>query len=201
MYKNIIFDLGGVLLTIDYSLTINAFKQLGIPDFEQHYSKQRQDGLFNKLETGKINTAQFINGINAISRKPIPAQKIIDAWNAMLLDFPAENIGLLNRLKKDYKVFLLSNTNEIHLEAFSQIIFAQHGIKNLEGLFHKAYYSHLIGMRKPGSDIFNHILTEQKLDPSATLFIDDSAQHVAGAKEEGIKGILFEGEKTLNNLF
>ena len=184
--KNIIFDLGGVILNIDYNKTSQAFKDLGFTNFDEFYSQKEQTSLFNDLETGKINESQFISKIQ-IQQCDISDLQIIDAWNAMLLDLPKVRIQLINSLSKKYRVFLLSNTNSIHLNSFMTTIQTEYGSDILTPSFEKVYLSHEIGLRKPNIDCFQFVLKDQNLNASETLFLDDSIQHVEGAQKCGIR--------------
>lgn len=118
MIKNIIFDLGGVLTNLDYHLTINAFKKLGFTNFDEMYTQFKANPLFAEFEKGNISTEQFYTEIKKISPVPLSNQQIDDAWNAMLLDFRTDTPAFLESLKPKYKLFLLSNTNDIHYRAF-----------------------------------------------------------------------------------
>lgn len=187
--KNIIFDLGGVLLDIDYSLTIEAFKSLGIEDFEQLYSQANQTSLFDDFETGKISPSEFCEGIIALSRLDLSEKEIEDAWNAMLLSMPNERVKFLNEIGKNYRTFLLSNTNEIHIDAFLKIIKNENGLSGLDQLFEQVYYSSTLGMRKPHPETFSNVCELNNLIPEETLFIDDSIQHVEGAQIAGLRAI------------
>jgi glucose-1-phosphatase len=120
--KNIIFDLGGVILNIDYNRTANAFRQLGCENFDELYSQQKQSGLFDEFETGKISPQAFINELLRVLPKGISAKQVIDAWNAMLIDLPKVRLEKLLEHKQNYRTFLLSNTNAIHEEAFTRLI-------------------------------------------------------------------------------
>ncbi|HIA36057.1 MAG TPA: HAD family phosphatase [Flavobacteriales bacterium] len=199
--KNVIFDLGAVLFTIDYSLTIKSFEALGIHDFTSFFSKKRQDSIFDQYELGAVSTSQFLKRIKEYLPESTSNNDIVKAWNAMLLKFPQSSIELLKGLRPNYRLFLLSNTNALHFSSFHDIIYKQHGISDLERFFEKVYYSHLIGMRKPDKKVFEYVLEENDLVPSETLFIDDSPQHVKGAKETGIHGKLLEKESAVLNLF
>lgn len=199
--KNIIFDLGAVLFTIDYSLTIKSFEALGIHDFNSAFSKKRQDPIFDQYELGTVSTSQFIKRIRGYLPDSTCDNNIVKAWNAMLLKLPQSSIDLLIGLRPNYRLFLLSNTNALHFSSFHDIIYKQHRIPDLERFFEKVYYSHLIGMRKPDKKVFEHVLAENDLIPSETLFIDDSPQHVKGAKETGIHGKLLENDSEVVNLF
>ena len=118
----------------------------------------------------------------------------------MLLDFPINRIEMLLKLKSKYRLFLLSNTNETHIAQLQTILFNQHGYKNLEPFFEKVYYSCRIGMRKPDKEIFEYVLRENKLDPSETLFIDDSPQHIEGGRKSDIQSHFLSKEKDVVDL-
>jgi HAD superfamily hydrolase (TIGR01509 family) len=184
--KNIIFDLGGVIMNIDFKKTEEAFADLGFTDFSQHMTQFHITPFFEDYETGKINDAAFIKGIQQMAAAPLTEEDIVHAWNALLLDFPLERIILLEKLKKRYRLFLLSNTNALHYEAFQQTLYAVTG-KKLEDLFEKTYYSHTVNLRKPDAAIYQLVIDENKLNPAETLFIDDTASNFSGAEETGIR--------------
>ena len=189
--KHILFDLGGVLLNIDYSITERAFKDLGLTNFDEIYSQARQDGLFDDFEVGRISGDSFVS---ILRQKIVPETSpaaIADAWNAMLLDFPEERIGLLKDLSSNYALSLLSNTNDIHYKAFVKLFEEAHK-RSFDTLFSSTYYSHQIGMRKPDKDVFLHILNREGIQPEEMLFIDDSIQHVEGAKKLDINTLFLE---------
>ena len=135
--KNIIFDLGGVLLNIDYNKTIQAFNQLGIADFDKMYSQSTANLLFENLETGKITEEDFYAELKKVLPPNITNVDIKNAWNTMLLDFRQESLAYLITLKEKYKIFLLSNTNHIHLTAFRELFTRQTGRKSLDDYFDK----------------------------------------------------------------
>jgi glucose-1-phosphatase len=200
--KHIIFDLGGVLINIDYRLTEQAFIDAGITNFPALYSQLQQSDLFDKWETGAISREEFISALQHISAIPITEAQIITAWNAMLLDFPVRRLQILQQLRLYYDLFLLSNTNEVHEEGFNSILMRSHGIPNIGVFFDKVYLSHRVGLRKPGKEIFERVLNDNGLKPSETLFIDDSPQHIATANELGIQTIYLEKGMTIeDNIF
>lgn len=200
--KHIIFDLGGVLLNIDYSLTEKAFQDLGISNFKELYSQLDQSSLFDLLETGKISRREFLDTMRHTSPVPISEQQILDAWNAMLLDFPLVRLQLLQQLRNQYDLFLLSNTNEIHEETFTDTLSRSRGIPHLGVLFDKVYFSHRVGLRKPTKEIFNYVLEDNGIAAKDTLFIDDSPQHIATAEELGINTIYLQKGMTIEgNIF
>lgn len=197
--RHIIFDLGGVLLNIDYQLTEKAFIDLGITNFGQIYSQLQQTPLFDRFETGKIGREEFIATLKNASQVPVTDRQIEDAWNAMLLNYPIRRLQILQQLRNYYDLYLLSNTNEIHEQAFTGILERNHGMPGLGVFFDKVYLSHRIGLRKPNKEVFDFVLSQNNLDPAATLFIDDSPQHIEGAKLAGIQTIWLEKHMTIEH--
>jgi len=197
--RAIIFDLGAVLLNINYHKTIEEFEKLGIKNSSSFYSKKEQTNLFNLLETGKISEEDFITEVKK-ECKYSSDNKIVSAWNAMLLDLPKHRISLLKDLNKKYDIYLLSNTNSIHISEFKNIM----GYEKYEvfyKLFKKVYYSHEIGFRKPNKEAFQLILDENNLNADEVLFIDDSPQHIEGAKNLGIKTYHLKDGEEVTTLF
>ena len=198
--KNIIFDLGGVILNIDYSQTANAFKEIGVTNFDEIYSQAKQGQVFDKLETGALKAEEFRNYIKEFVPS-LQSSDIDKAWNAMLLDLPMQRINLLKELKKEYRLFLLSNTNEIHIKSFRKIIESSYGEYIFDDIFEHQYYSSDIGMRKPNADCFQYVLETNSLKPSETLFIDDSMQHIEGALKLKIRAYHLVPEEDITTLF
>jgi len=200
-FDAIIFDLGGVVLNLDYEATINAFKELGKENFDKLYTQANQDKIFDQYETGSLSTEDFRNYFRQFLDDEISDQQINDAWNSLLLDLPQNRIDLLFKLKNKYQIFLLSNTNELHLKQFRIILSESYGDADLlEKVFHKTYYSNLIGKRKPNADAFELLIDEQGLETKKTLFIDDSIQHIEGAKKIGLQTIHLT-EKDITDIF
>lgn len=192
--KNIIFDLGGVIIDIDYHLASAAFKKLGIVDFDNFYSKAKQSTLFDDFEKGIISNTQFRNTLRQYLPDEISDRQIDDAWNAMLIGIPSHRIDFLQSLAKRYRIFLLSNTNKIHIDAFTSMNDEKFGKGYFESIFEKYYYSSVIGMRKPEAEIFEFVLAENKLIKEETIFVDDSIQHVEGALNTGLHAELLKVE-------
>jgi putative hydrolase of the HAD superfamily len=182
--KAIIFDLGGVILNINYQNTIDSFKKLGVTNTEDFYSKKTQTHIFNLIETGEITSEQFLSELQELTENAT-IKEVKDAWDSMLLDLPQKRLDLLLSLKRKYKLFLLSNTNAIHINSISKKL-GDSKWKCLCDLFDKMYLSHEIGVRKPNIEAFQFILKQKKLNPNEVLFIDDSPQHIEGAKKLGI---------------
>lgn len=198
-FENIIFDFGGVIINIDYHATIDAFKSLGITDFEALYSQAEQSDLFDAIETGRISPQQFINGILDLLPSGTTPNQVVHAWNAMILDIPADRIKFLLELKKTHQIFLLSNTNSIHIDKAMREWNATTQ-ENINQVFNKVYLSHEMGLRKPHPEIFTSVCEEQGLNPAKTLFIDDSVQHVEGAREAGLKAHHLLPEETIQSI-
>lgn len=185
-YDTILLDLGGVLIDVDYHASARAFQALGHADFERLYSKAQQDHLFDGFETGALTPDQFRGRIRELLNESLSDGEIDRCWNAMLGSIPTARIDLVKKLKDRYNVLLLSNTNAIHVPAFSAIVARENGIADFKRVFHGAYYSCEIGLRKPHTSAYLYVLNQHGADPHRTLFIDDSIQHVIGAREAGL---------------
>ena len=198
--KNIIFDLGGVLLNIDYHKTADAFKMLGVHQFDEFYSQANANHLFEALETGEISEENFYQAIQPHCSPGTTISQMQSAWNAMLLDFRMESLAVLESLKSKYNLYLLSNTNSIHLQAFHQKFSEQTQQPSLDEYFIKSYYSHLIQLRKPYASTYQWVLNDGNISAAETLFIDDSVNNIAGAKEAGISTHLLLPGETIGDL-
>ena len=198
--KSVIFDLGGVIYAVDYHKTINGFKALGIDHFEEVYAKAGQSDLFNDFEEGKISRAIFVERIKNLSRKNMTSSQIVNAWNGMLLGFMPDAIACLKRLSSSYRLFLLSNTNEIHIQEIESRVGTVF-FSDFCSLFENVYLSHELGLRKPHPEVFKHILNQQGLKANETFFIDDSIQHVEGAIKAGLQAHHLTDEQTIDQLF
>ena len=200
-YPNIIFDLGGVIINLDYWATVRKFSELCGRDMTESYSQKKQDPIFDDLEVGRIQPQEFRDGLRRIFEFEATDEQIDEAWNAMLLDIPKERIELLKELGKNKRIFLLSNTNAIHKPVFEQILLDAVGLPKLDSLFENSYYSHEVGDRKPHTSIFEYVVNENGLNPSETLFIDDSIQHIEGARKAGLNAYHLTGSETILDLF
>jgi HAD superfamily hydrolase (TIGR01509 family) len=187
--KNIIFDLGGVILNLDNRRTEEAFVALGVKNFREYFGHGFAASFFKEYEVGRISDREFIDSIRQLTGLAVPDQDIVDGWNALLLDFPSERIQLLKELRKKYRLFLFSNTNALHLAALQQIWTVTFGDGSLDQHFEKTYYSHLLKMRKPDRESFDFILKENRLKGPETLFVDDAIVNVEGAELAGLKGL------------
>ena len=196
----IVFDLGGVLLNLDFGKTEQAFVNAGLSNFKQYFALGHADAIFRDYETGAITDEQFVEGMVKLTNGKLTPETALAAWNAMLLDFPAERVELLEKLSRHKRIFLYSNTNAIHHAFFIAAFHEVYG-KSMDGLFEKAYYSHLIGHRKPDTSGFEYIAADVSLDPERTLFIDDAAVNVEGARKAGWQAYWLQPGDTVNRLF
>jgi glucose-1-phosphatase len=195
MINNIIFDFGDIFINLDKEGSQNALRKLGLNQWNQELEE-----LNLQFEKGKITEAQFIIGI----KKQIPnttIEEIRTAWNAILLDFPLYRLEFLQQLKLKYRLFLLSNTDAIHIEKFEHkvgVTFA----REFYQCFEKVYFSFELGMRKPEPEIFKYIMNKHELSPKRTLFIDDKKENTDIAATLGMQvWNLQVGKEDVTNLF
>lgn len=198
--RNIIFDLGGVLLDIDFKKTSAAFEKLGISKFDNYYSQHSANELFEKLETGQITAQYFYDAIKQHCQADTTDQQVQVAWNALLLHFRKESINALLELKNRYDIYLLSNTNGIHQKSFEKTYQQETGLLSLDHCFKKSYYSHIIHMRKPYRSTYDFVLKDAGLLAEETLFIDDSYGNISGAIAAGLHTHLLLPEEKIENL-
>lgn len=187
--NSIIFDLGGVIVNLDYGLTIQAFSELAGYDITQEYSQQSQADVFSLFEVGSITVAEFRQGLRRLLRFEASDDAIDHAWSALILDFPPERVELVRQIGQQRRIFLLSNINELHLETSDRKFTEAMGtdIGTLADQFERAYYSHLVGDRKPNTSIFQRVIDENQLDPAKTLFLDDTDHNLVGAAQVGLQ--------------
>ncbi len=197
--KNIIFDLGGVFIDVNYLRTKEVFESLGILNFDDYFMQHHSNPLFSDLEKGLISPDVFFDGFRKETNSNLSDQEITTAWNAMLGDYFPEAVDWLFSIKDKYNVFLFSNTNQIHYDAFIPKFFKHYNML-LDDVFIKAYYSHTLQLRKPTPESFQAIIDEQKLIPAETLFIDDTEVNIKGAEHVGLQTIFLKKPAKINEL-
>jgi len=197
--KNIIFDYGNVIFEIDFKRAQAALQQLGIHDVESFFAHKGHNSLFDDFETAAITPDQFREGIRlAAKNKELTSEEIDAAWNSLLVGVAPNIHEVLLKVKEKYRTFLLSNSNEIHYDYIVDYLKREHALEAIDQLFEKAYFSQKMYLRKPHIEIFNQVIEENNLDPKETLFIDDSPQHLEGAKKAGLQTLLMtENPKNL----
>jgi len=191
LVRNIIFDLGGVVLNINTRLTIEALKNLGWNNASDDEELKKHKEIFFNLEKGLTSPLTFRDQIRQLAGFKNSDRDIDDAWTAMILDIPADRVSYLENLKKHYRLFLLSNTNEIHKEKYHREFEQNYGYPFF-ALFERIHYSHEMKKRKPDPDIFLQVLEENSLVPADSLFIDDMEENVKSAEAVGMKGLYIQ---------
>ena len=184
--KNIIFDLGNVLYDIDFNIMYDQFRELGIPDFQNHYTLNQSDELFFDLEKGFIDEVAFCNRFNQLYNLSLSHDQIIKAWNSLLKGYRKESMDWVKANQQKFPMFLFSNTNQIHFDFFIPQFEREIG-GDFEALFVTPYYSHKMGMRKPDPASFQYILDQEGLIAAETLFIDDNEPNVIAAVLLGLQ--------------
>ena len=196
--KNIIFDLGDVILNIDIPKTVRAFAELSGRSDQHLHRVFTENELFRKFETGSLSEEGFRNLVREILEMPDLADTDIDnAWNALLLDIPPARIGLLEKLADRYQLYLLSNTSSIHITKVNQILHTTSGIEDLRHLFKKLYFSYEMGIMKPDPQIYLNVLEDAGIEAAQTLFLDDNQANIEAAGKLGINIIHVQKPTTI----
>lgn len=201
MIENIIFDFGGVIYDIDHKKTKKAFSNLGIKNFEELYGHTIQTRLFEDFEIGKISPKIFRDTIRKYLPKNTSDQEIDAAWNALLIGFKPERLDLLEKIGRQYRIFLLSNTNQIHYQYYMGELKTLDYHKKFTAFFEKLYFSHQIGMRKPDAEIFDYVIQDSQIKAEETIFIDDYDLNISAANRARLNSILLESKQEICDLF
>ena len=196
--KNIIFDLGNVLYDIDFNIMYDQFRELGIPDFQNHYTLNQSDELFFDLEKGFIDEVVFCNRFNQLYNLSLSHGQIINAWNSLLKGYRKESMDWIKANQQKFPMFLFSNTNQIHFNFFIPQFEREIG-GDFEALFKTPYYSHKMGMRTPDPASFQYILDQEGLIAAETLFIDDNEPNVAAAASVGLQVLYLQPGMFIEN--
>lgn len=189
----IIFDLGDVLLDLDQDRTLRQFNRLGLSLDEVNL----QSTLFTEFECGKINAADFRQTLKSAAKGTIDDEQIDEAWNRMLLSVNHQRLPMLQALQQRVPLYLLSNTNSIHIDWFKQYLHDTIGLNQWNSLFTHQFLSYEIGMRKPNLDIYEYVTSTIGLAPEACLFIDDNKSNITGAKQAGLQTLF--AQRPLND--
>ncbi len=184
--KNIIFDFGGVVIDIDEQLTINEFAKLGVEDISKANSPEFIE-IVGKFVKGIFTPDIFRNKLRDYLDLSATDQEIDDAWNALLFDIPKERLEVIEKVKKNYNIFLLSNSNEIHYDLYLRDLQLRFGYNEFAELFHQAYFSFDLHLSKPNSEIYEFVMYQEGLNPEETLFIDDKPENIEAAKKLGFQ--------------
>ena len=186
--KNILFDLGGVILDINIQATLKGFYELGFPAEMMQYPESMSTDVFFKYQTGKLSTEQFRSAIRESTGVEMSDSAFDEVWNAMLVRIPKERTALLQRLSERYALYMLSNTSALHVEVFEPMYQEAAGV-SMYDVFTKIYYSHEIGWHKPDPEAWEHVIKDAGIKAEETLFLDDSIQNIKASQELGFQAI------------
>lgn len=198
--KNVVFDLGGVLINLDFENCLNAFRKAGFKHIEQQIAQLEEEGLFARFERGEITPEEFREAVRKETDESLSDRKIDDLWNLMLLNIPHEKLDLLLRLRGRYMVYLLSNTNAIHWNYASEQMFNYRGFQ-VKDFFEDIFLSFEMHKSKPNKDIYEQMMKDANILPEETCFIDDSEANCQAARALGIKAHHYHIGENLNQLF
>ncbi|MFN0176272.1 MAG: HAD family hydrolase [Saprospiraceae bacterium] len=193
MIQNIIFDFGNVLFDLDLAAFEREMKNLWGENFSIAKEKLLRERVFELYETGGLSTSEFVEKLSRASEIPLRPEQIIAAWNAIFIGMPQHRFELLLRLRQRYKVFLLSNINDLHERWIADYMLREHGLPDYESLhFDGVYFSHLIRLRKPMPEVFEYVLADAEMLAAQTVFFDDLPENVEAARRVGIQGVWHE---------
>lgn len=183
--KNIVFDLGGVIMTLDPAEALRRFKALGLSDAERYLDSYTQSGIFGNLEEGKITAEDFRSKLSSLTGHELTFDECKHAWLGYREDVPQRNLDLLKELRaKDYRLILLSNTNPFMMDWALSSEFDGKG-SSLNDYFDALYLSYRLGIMKPAPDFFRQVLDNENILPEETLFVDDGPRNVEAAGKLG----------------
>ena len=198
--KNVVFDLGGVLINLDFDNCLNAFRKAGFQDIEKQACQFMGKGFFSQFELGEISPEEFRKAIRKEVSEALSDHEIDDMWNLMLLDIPREKLDLLLKLREHYMVYLLSNTNRIHWDYACEQMFCYRGFR-VNDFFEDIFLSFEMHKAKPEKDIYEQMMKEANILPEETFFIDDSAINCQAAISLGIQSYHYHIGEDLSSLF
>ena len=187
--KNILFDLGGVVIDIDFTRTIQALADISGKTFEDVHEISLKDGYYDKYERGHLSNQEFLDMVRKSLGFNAPDKDVIEAWNALLLAIPKERIDLVKKLSEKYRTIVLSNTSDYHVSGFNQILKDSTGHSALHEIYDTVFFSYELGCRKPESIIYEKVLEKAQIKAEETLFLDDNYDNIQAAKKMGFKTV------------
>lgn len=203
MYKNIknlLFDFGGVIVNINKENAINRFKEIGVSNIEDYLGEFRQEGIFLEYEEGKLTTKEFCLALRKLSGKEdITEEEVDSAWLAFLVGIPEYKLKMLKELRKEFNVYLLSNTNPSIMRWAKSNDFSAEG-DSIEAFFDKLYLSYEIGCAKPDKEIYEYLIKDSGINPAETLFFDDGKTNIEVAQQLGFQTHLTDEKEDLNKI-
>ncbi len=197
--KNILFDMGGVIVDLNISATLEAFYNMGFPAELLNYPVNYNTDIFYKYETGKITTGEFRDAMRKATGVDFEDKTFDDAWKSMLVDIPTHRIELIKKLADKYDLYILSNTSELHTPVFENLFLQNAGI-SMRKLFKQRFYSNEIGHYKPDDSSYRYVLEHANIQAGETLFLDDNIQNIKAAQAVGFNAIHISEYKSLGDL-
>ena len=198
--KNIVFDLGGVLIDLDFKSAINGLQKAGFANVKEQLQAFDREGIFQKFEVGEISADEFRAAIRENAIVTLTDTEINNLWNLMLLEIPREKLELILDLRSKYMVYLLSNTNSIHWDYVCKNAFNYRGFR-MDDYFEETFLSYEMHLAKPDKAIFETMLNDANLLPEETLFIDDLEANCKAAEEVGIHAHHYHIGDDLSKIF
>lgn len=199
-FKNLVFDIGNVIVDIDFEVIVAEFQKLATINFSEILSFSKQTELFDHMDRGTVTAAQFRQELKKHLKPGVSDEEINRAWNSILISYPPHKFDLLRDLKLRYRTFALSNINELHVEEINKAARSKFGEKDFNSFFHKAYYSNEIGHRKPDRQIYEHIMQAENLNPAETFFVDDKEENIITAQNLGWQAYQLKERDKLHEL-
>lgn len=198
--KNIVFDLGGVIIALNKKRALETFRKAGVTNIDDYLGEYRQEGVFLGLEDGSVSRQEFYEEVNKITGKNISPEALDAGWMNFLDGIAPYKFDMLLELKKKYNTYLLSNTNPIVMKWAQSQDFSPQKLP-LNAFFHKCYLSYEVGYTKPDEQIFHHVINDAGIRPEETLFLDDGEENIEMAKSLGFKVYLANQEEDLRKVF
>ena len=189
--RSFLFDFGNVIIDIDIPHATEQCLKLRSPDIAEQEFLDELTELVKKYEVGALTTDLFINRILRFAHRDAQALDVINAWNSMLVGIPHYRLSMLRQMLGQYGIYMLSNTNELHIAWINKYLDEVHGVRDFEAeFFNDIHYSHLIGERKPDHSAFQYVIDNSFVTPEHTLFIDDTAENIETARQMGFQVLL-----------
>ncbi len=197
--KNILFDMGGVIIDLNVSATLEAFYNMEFPAELLNYPENYNTDIFFKYETGATSTKEFRDAIRKETGLNFEDAVFDKAWRAMLLDIPVERIEIIKKLKEKYDLYILSNTSPLHTPVF-ETLFLKNGGISMNDLFNKCFYSNEIGYSKPDDSSYRYVLEHAGIVAEETLFLDDNIHNIKAAQAMGFNAIHISDHRGIEDL-
>lgn len=197
----LIFDLGNVIIDIDYHRSMNLIKSLVSPSLHSRVDSFYSTDFHKAYEKGLIDSPAFRDEVRSYFQQDWRDQQVDELWNSLLGKIPRERLDLVLKLKQNYQVGVLSNTNEIHIEAVNKMLKSDFGVECFDAIFDWVFYSHEMGLAKPSREIYIQMLGELGTLADRVVFFDDLEDNVKGAASIGIQAVQVTGPNVIFDYF